>query len=288
MNAFWIIFTGSIVATSCALLGCFLVLRRMTMIGDAISHAVLPGIVIAFLFSGRFDSFYTVLGAAMLGVFASFVIEFFNKKGNLQTDASIGVTFTSLFALGIILISVFTDSVDIDQDCVLYGELAYIPLNLWISDSGVILGPRATWISGSILLLIIAFTVICYRPLLLTTFDADFAATIGISTMFWHYTLMVIVSLTTVASFESVGAILVVAFLVVPAAAAYLLTNQLKTMLLIAIAIALLGTFGGYWLATWINGSIAAAMATLVGIFFLFAFLFSPVRSRGFKPSIRR
>ena len=275
MNTFWIILTGFIVATSCSLLGCFLILRKMVMIGDAISHAVLPGIVIAFIFIGRFDSFYTVVGAGTLGILASFLIEFFNKKGNLQMDASIGVTFTSLFALGIILISTFADSVDLDQDCVLYGELAFIPLNLWITNGGLILGPRATWISGVVLVGIIIFIIICYKELFLSTFDPDFAKAIGISTMLWHYVLMSVVSFTTVASFEAVGAILVVAFLVAPPAAAYMLSNRLRVMMWISVLIALLSTLGGYWLAFFLNSSISAAMATVAGFFFLVIFLFS-------------
>nr|WP_317170087.1 metal ABC transporter permease [Rhodocytophaga rosea] len=127
MNAFWIILAGSLVAVCCSLLGCYLILRKMAMVGDAISHAVLPGIVLAFLFTGSRDSVPMLLGAGILGVLCTFLIEFFHTKARLQTDASIGVTFTWLFALGVILITVFAGQVDLDQDCVLYGEIAYIP-----------------------------------------------------------------------------------------------------------------------------------------------------------------
>jgi len=112
----WIILTGMLVAISCGLLGCYLVLRKMAMIGDAISHAVLPGIIIAYMLTGSRDSIAILLGAGLLGVLTTFLIEFFHQKGKLQTDASIGVTFTWLFALGVILVAAFAGQVDIDQD----------------------------------------------------------------------------------------------------------------------------------------------------------------------------
>ncbi|MCH2085272.1 MAG: metal ABC transporter permease, partial [Saprospiraceae bacterium] len=129
MDALYIILTASLFAISCSLLGSFLILRKMAMVGDAISHAVLPGIVIAFLLTGSRDSFDMIIGAALLGVFTTFLIEFFHKRARLQTDAAIGVTFTWLFALGIILVSLYAGQVDVDQECVLYGEIAYVPLD---------------------------------------------------------------------------------------------------------------------------------------------------------------
>jgi manganese/zinc/iron transport system permease protein len=278
MNAFWIILAGSLVATSCGLLGCYLILRKMAMVGDAISHAVLPGIVIAFLISGSRDSFTMLIGAGLIGVFTTFLIEFFNRKGKLQSDASIGVTFTWLFAIGVILVSLYTSNVDIDQDCVLYGEIAYVPLDLWITGSGFNLGPKTIYVSASVLIIVIGFIVFGYKELLITTFDPAMASAIGISTGLWHYLLMGAVSLTTVASFESVGAILVVALLVGPAATAYLLTHDFKKMMRISAALGILISILGYYLAVWVNGSIAGAMATVAGVLFGLAFLFSPTQ----------
>ncbi|WP_276499505.1 metal ABC transporter permease [Pontibacter litorisediminis] len=278
MNAFWIILTGSLVATCCSLLGCYLILRRMAMVGDAISHAVLPGIVVAFLFTGSRETVPMLIGAGLLGVLTTFLIEFFHRYARVQADASIGVTFTWLFAIGIILISVFAGQVDLDQDCVLYGEIAYVPLDLWIIDGGLSLGPRTVWTLGVVTLLIILFIVLGYKELFLTTFDPAYAAAVGISTSVWYYSLMTAVSLTTVASFESVGAILVVALLVAPPATAYLLTDNFKTMLLLSVVAGILASVGGYYLAVWIDGSIAGAIATVTGIEFMLAFLFSPTR----------
>src|SRR5690606_10985394 len=147
----------------------------------------------------------------------------FHKKARLQSDASIGVTFTWLFAIGVILISVYAGQVDLDQDCVLYGEIAYVPLDTIITPDGKNLGPKALYVMGVVFIAVVAFIVTCYKVLLLSTFDPAFATSIGIATSLWHYLLMGAVSATTVASFESVGAILVVALLIAPAATAYLL-----------------------------------------------------------------
>lgn len=276
MDAVYIILTSSLFAISCGLLGCFLILRKMAMVGDAISHAVLPGIVIAFLITGTRDSFGMILGAALLGILCTFLIEFFHKKAKLQTDAAIGVTFTSLFALGVILISVFAGQVDLDQECVLYGEIAYVPIDLWISDDGQNMGPKALYVSALTLIVNILFIRIGFKQLYLTTFDPAFAATTGVSVALWNYLLMGSVSMTTVAAFDSVGAILVVALLVAPPATAYLLTDNFKKMLLITCVIAIIISILGYYLAVMFDGSIAGAVVTIAGILFGLAYLFSP------------
>ena len=245
------------------------------MVGDAISHAVLPGIVIAFMLTGSRDSVTMLIGAGIIGVLTTFLIEFFHTKGKLQTDASIGVTFTWLFAIGVILISVFAGKVDLDQECVLYGEIAYVPLDLWITDSGTIMGPRVIYISASVLVVLLAFIGFGYKELFLTTFDPAYASAIGISTVLWHYLLMGAVSLTTVASFEAVGAILVVALLIAPPATAYLLVDDFKKMMVLTVILGVLISVSGYYFAAWLDGSIAGAMATMAGIFFGLAFIFT-------------
>jgi len=278
MDAFWIILTGSLVAVSCALLGTFLILRKMAMVGDAISHAVLPGIVIAFILAGSMQPVWMLIGAGILGVLTTFLIEFFHQKGRLQTDASIGVTFTWLFAVGVILVSYYAGNAHIDQDCILHGEIAYVPLDLLYSPAGQPLGPKAVIILSVVLALILLFVLLFYKELFITTFDPAFARSIGISTTTWHYALMGLVSLTTVASFESVGAILVVALLVAPAAAAYLITNSLKTMLVLGALFGVVSSFLGYWLAFWVDGSIAGAMVTVSGIIFAICYLLARLK----------
>ncbi|MEQ9468127.1 MAG: metal ABC transporter permease [Ekhidna sp.] len=278
MDAFWIILTGSLVAVSCALLGSFLILRKMSMVGDAISHSVLPGIVIAFFIAGSMQSIWMLVGAGILGILTTFLIEFFHQKGRLQTDASIGVTFTWLFALGVILVTYYAGNAHIDQDCILYGEIAYVPIDLLYNSAGDPIGPKAVVILSVVLILILAFILLFYKELFVTTFDAAYAKAIGISTTKWHYALMSLVSLTTVASFESVGAILVVALLITPAASAYLITNQLKTMLILSSVFGILSSFFGYWLSYLLDGSIAGAMVTVSGI--IFAICYVIVRQR--------
>lgn len=272
VDSLFIILAGALTASSCALLGTFLVLRKMAMVGDAISHAVLPGIVLAFLISGSRDNIPMLLGAAATGVVTTLLIELLHKKARLQEDASIGITFTWLFALGVILITAYTAQVDLDQDCVLYGEIAYVPLDLWYLEDGTNLGPRALYSSGALLLLIIGFILVGFKALKINTFNQDYAKALGLSTLFWHFAFMSLVSVTTVVNFETVGAILIVAFLVVPAASAYLITRRLKRMLILSVGFAVTSAVTGYWLASWLNGSVAGAMVTVAGMLFLLSY----------------
>ncbi len=285
MVAFWIILTGTLVAVSAGLLGCFLVLRKMSMIGDAISHSVLPGIVIAVLLSGSRDPFTMIVGAGILGLLTTFLIEFFQKKAKLQSDSAIGVTFTFLFAVGIILISVFAGFIDIDQDCVLYGEIAYVPIDTWILSSGTIMGPRAVYILGTLLILVIAFIFFFYKQLSLTSFDPAFASAIGISTAFWHYALMSFVSITTVVSFDSVGAILIINFLIGPPSIAYLLTGDLKRMLFYTVIIGVIISVLGYLVAAYFDVSVAGSMASITGVVFALAYFYTKMNTTLIKPT---
>ncbi len=270
-DALWIIITGSLVAISGGLLGCFLILRRMALIGDAISHAVLPGIAAAFLITGSLNSVPTLIGAAAVGLACTWLIETVQSKGRVQADASMGIVFTFLFAVGVIMVSSLAGNADLDQECVLYGELAFV-----IFDDTVWGIPVSTAILGGNLLLVLAVVMAGYRGLFLTTFDPAFARALGISTAFWHYLLMSLVSLTTVVSFESVGAILVVAFLIAPAVIAHLLTERLPMMLMISALVGISASIGGYFLATALNANIAGAMTVVLGFEFAVVFLFGP------------
>ena len=265
--------TAVFTAVSCAILGAFLVLRKMTMVGDAISHAVLPGIAVAYWLSQSRASLWMFLGAAAVGVLATIIIELLRKKLKVQSDASIGMTFTTLFALGVILITFWSDSVDLDQECVLYGEIAYVPFNTW-SFGGLNMGPIALWSSGLLLLAVLAYTFIGFKGLKMSSFNEDYAAVLGIGVAAWNLSLMAMVSFATVVSFESVGAILVVALLVVPAATAYLLVEKLHLLLIGAGSIALLAALGGYALSRWMDTSIAGTVATLLGVQFLIVLLY--------------
>lgn len=270
-----ILLVGSMVAASCALVGTFLVLRKMALMGDAISHAVLPGIVIAFFLSGTRSPLPMVLGASALGLLTVLLVELFNRSGRLREDASIGVVFPALFSIGVILVSRYAAQVDLDLDCVLYGEIAYAPWDLLLVGERS-LGPKALWVTGGALGLDLLLVALLYKELKITTFDPELAAALGFSPLLLHYLLMSAVSVTVVSAFESVGAILVVAMLVVPPATAYLLTDRLSRMLLLAVGFGVASAAGGYWLARWWDASIAGAMATVAGGFFVLALLLSP------------
>ena len=271
--------TAIFTAISCAVLGAFLVLRKMTMVGDAISHAVLPGIAIAYLLSQSRASLPMFLGAALVGVFATVIIEILSKKWKVQSDASIGMTFTTLFALGVVLITFWSDKVDLDQECVLYGEIAFVPFNTWTL-AGKSMGPIALWTSGILLILVLIYTLVGYKGLLMSSFNADYAAVLGIGIGAWNLSLMSMVSLATVVSFESVGAILVVALLVAPAASAYLISSQLKTMIGLSALFGFTGSLGGYFLSAALDTSIAGGIATTLGVQFAVVLAFVQLKKK--------
>lgn len=274
-DALAIILVGCLVSSACALVGCFLVLRRLAMLGDAISHAVLPGIVLAFMFTGSRNIVPMLVGAGAMGILTVFLTDVLNRYGKLQSDASMGVTFTWLFALGVILVTRFTAQVDLDVDCVLYGDILYAPFDVF-SINGVALGPRSAWLLGAVTLANAAFIVLGFKQLKVCTFDPALAASLGINVALWHYALMAFVSVTTVASFESVGAVLVVAMLTIPPNAAYLLTERLSVMIVLSVIIGCVSAVGGYYLAWWLDASIAAAICVVAGLLFGLAAAFSP------------
>ncbi len=271
-NDFWIILTGILVAVNCGLLGVFLILRKAAMVGDAISHAVLPGIVIAYLVSGSKSTVVVTIGAALFGVLTTFLIEFLQKKARVQSDASIGITFTWLFAIGVILVSLFSGNVDIDQECVLYGDIAYVPFDLLFVGTST-LGPVPVWYQSVNLLLIVAMILFGFRGFFITCFDPGYSTGLGINTGSWHYLLMGAVSLTVVLSFNAVGAILVVAFLVVPPSTAYLISKNLKSMIWLTVLLGVASAVGGFYLADWWQASISGSMAVASGILFLLVFI---------------
>ena len=268
MIALYIITVASLVAINGALLGSFMMLRRMSMMCDAIVHAVLPGLVIAYLITASRGSFAMVLGAIGSGVLATVVIEWVHTKFRVSADAAIGLTFTTLFSLGIILIAKYAGRVNLDQDCVLFGELAYVPLDLWITDSGQNMGPRSLWSVGVLTVVVVTFVRVGSRQLICTTFDPDFARHQGISVRLWHYLLMFMVSLFTIASFHAVGAVMVMGFFILPSATAYLLVKSVRALILIACIVGVLSVFLGFLFAEWNNISIAGSIIFVNGIVF--------------------
>ncbi|KOY14029.1 metal ABC transporter permease [Paenibacillus xylanivorans] len=286
MATFWIILTAILVSSACAILGCFLILRRMALVGDAISHAVLPGIAIAFLWSGSRDSLWMLLGATVFGLLTVFFIQSL-QAGGLSSDASIGIVFTALFAVGVILISLNAGHIDLDLDCVLFGEIAYVQWDT-LTLGGTDVGPRAVWMLGITLLVILVVIGLFYKQFKLCAFDPALAAACGIPVVLFHYLLMGLVSMTSVASFESVGSILVVGMLIVPAATAYLLTDRLGKMILYSVLVGAASSVGGYIMAYALDASIAGCMVAVAGILFVLALLLSPKHGIVFRYARRK
>jgi manganese/zinc/iron transport system permease protein len=266
---------ASLAAIACAIPGTFLVLRKMAMISDAISHSILPGIVIGFFITQDLNSPILILLAAITGIITVILVEYIQKTGLVKEDTAIGLVFPALFSIGVILIAKNANDVHLDVDAVLLGELAFAPFDRFMV-SGVDLGPKSLWVIGSILIITIGLLFAFFKELKVSTFDTGLAASLGFSPAIMHYGLMSISSITTVGAFDAVGAILVVALMIAPAATAYLLTNNLKRMLLYAIGFGVFSAISGYWVAHWLDASIAGSITSMLGLIFLLVYLFAP------------
>ena len=266
---------ASLVAIACAIPGTFLVLRKMAMISDAISHSILPGIVIGFFITQDLNSPLLILLAAITGIITVILVEYIQKTGLVKEDTAIGLVFPILFSIGVIMIAKNANDVHLDVDAVLLGELAFAPFDRLIISS-VDLGPKSLWVIGSILIITIGLLFAFFKAIKISTFDAGLAASLGFSPTIIHYGLMTVSSVTTVGAFDAVGAILVVALMISPAATAYLLTNHLKRMLIYAICFGIFSAISGYWVAHWLDASIAGSITTILGLVFLMVYLFAP------------
>ncbi|GAA4105980.1 metal ABC transporter permease [Aquimarina addita] len=266
---------ASLVAIACAIPGTFLVLRKMALITDAISHSILLGIVIGFFLTNDLSSPLLIPIAALSGILTVILVEFIQKTNLVKEDTAIGLVFPTMFSIGVILIDKKADDVHLDLDAVLVGKIEYAPLNSFIWD-GINLGPKALWVIGIIALITIILLFAFFKELKISTFDAGLAAALGLSPVAVHYGLMTVASITTVGAFDAVGAILVIAFMIAPAAIAYLLTNDLIKMLIFSCTFGIVSAISGYWLAHIINASIAGCMTTILGILFLIVYLFAP------------
>lgn len=277
-TTFWIFLMGFLVATACGLVGNYLILRRMALVGDAISHSVLPGIAIAFLIARSRSSLAMFLGALIAGIVTTIIIEAIHKKSRVKQDAAIGIAFTSLFAVGVILISLYASKVDLDQECVLYGEIGFVtPLTQTVVTVGdFMLGPVPVVRMGIVVLITGLLIVVFYKELLVSSFDPALAFSLGINATVVHYALMGWLSVVVVSAFEAVGAILVIAMLILPGATASLLSQRLPVMLGLTVVHAALSSALGIHLGTWLNCSLAGAMVVMGGFLFGLAWLFSP------------
>jgi len=266
---------AAVVAIACAIPGVFLVLRKMALISDAISHSILPGIVIGFFITEDLNSPLLILLAAVTGVITVVMVEYIQKTGLVKEDTAIGLVFPALFSIGVILIAKNANDVHLDVDAVLLGELAFAPFDRLII-AGTDVGPKSLWVMGSILTITMGMLFAFFKELKVSTFDAGLSAALGFSPVVLHYGLMTISSVTVVGAFEAVGAVLVVALMIAPAATAYLLTADLKKMLVLSVLFGVFSAIAGYWMAHFLDASIAGSMTTVLGLVFLTVYLFAP------------
>lgn len=265
------------VSVSCALPGVFLVLRKMAMMSDSITHTILLGIVLAFFVTRDLSSPFLVVGAALMGVVTVWLTETLSKTRLVSADSAMGLVFPFLFSMAIILITRYADSVHLDTDSVLLGELAFAPFDRMVL-FGVDIGARSIYSSGILLLLSVVVITLFFKELKLATFDPTLAAVLGFSPVLLHYGLMTLVSITAVGAFEAVGSVLVVAFMIGPPVTAYLITDDLKHMLLLSAVFAALSAALGYQLAAALDVSIAGSMAVMTGLLFALVFVAAPKR----------
>lgn len=277
----WIIAIGILCAMACALPGCFLVLRRMSMMGDAISHAVLPGLAVAFIVSGELTSVPMFIGAAIAGMLTALFTEWVHGYGRVDEGASMGVVFTGLFALGLVLIANAADNVHLDADCVLYGAIEFTPLDVVMLNDLAI--PRVALTLSTVLLINLFFVIVLFKEFKISAFDPALATTLGINARLMHYLLMTLTAITAVAAFEAVGSILVVALLIAPPAAAYLLTDRLPIMIGLSLIIGAIAAVLGHISALTVpaafgydSTSTAGMIAVSTGLLLALAALFGP------------
>ena len=290
---------GVLASIACALPGNFLLLRRQALIGDAISHVVLPGIVAAFLVTGVVSTWPMMIGAAAAAIVSVLLIEAIKRLGRIEPGAAMGVTFTSVFAAGVLLLEqTDTSGVHLDVEHALYGNLESL---IWLAGEGwhslvdiealQQLPPELTRMAV-VALLVTVLTIVFWRPLKLSTFDESFAATLGIPTALLSFGLVVVAAVSAVAAFDAVGSIIVIAMFICPPAAARLMTNELESQALWSVAFATTSAIMGYILAgygpSWLGAenavSAAGMIATVSGIILAITCVFGPHRFRIGEP----
>ncbi len=270
---------AALTAAGCAIPGVFLLLRKMSMVSDSITHTILLGIVLAFFAVNDLSSPFLLIGAAIMGPITVWITELLSKTKTVSEDAATGIVFPLLFSIAVILITKYAGTAHLDTDSVLLGELAFAPFDRMVL-FGYDLGAKGLYISGCLLVINIVFTSVFYKELQVVSFDPVLAAVMGFSPAVVHYSLMTAASLTAVGAFEAVGSVLVTAFMIAPAASAYLLTENLKKMIFIAVGIGLASGILGYHTALLYDVSIAGCMACWTGVFFAGSVLWNLLRKK--------
>ncbi len=269
-----IMLTGALVGSAASLVGVFLVLRRNSMLSDAISHSIVFGIVIVWLLTRQQSGPVQLIGAALAGVLTVFLTEALVGTRKVKDDAAIGLVFPVLFSIGVLLLNLYARDVHIDTHTVLLGEIGFVWLDT-MTVGGYVIPQAVMWMSV-VTGVNALFVGLLYKELKLATFDPALARALGFAPAVLFYALLMLTSVTAVAAFDAVGAILFIAFVIVPPSAAYLLTDRLSLMLVIGIAISVASSVLGYYAAVALDVSIGGMMAVMTGAFLVLAFLFGP------------
>ncbi len=269
-----IILTAGLLGTSCGLLGPFLILRRQVLLSDAVAHAVLPGIVLVYLLFGSKAPLPVILGAGLFAVICVIAIEGIRSTGLVRADAAIGLVFPTLFALGVLGVTTFASGVHLDLDSTIYGEIAFTPFRTW-EVFGVEMA-RSLPLLAAVVTANLLLLALLWKELKASTFDPVFAEVNGMSPVLVSRILLIAVAVTAVTAFESVGAILVVTMLIVPAATAYLLAVRLLPLVIVSVVVGWVSAVGGYGVAVSLDASIAGAMGLVAAACFTVAFLLAP------------
>ena len=272
-----IILSSVVTAVACALVGSFLMLRRMSMMGEAIGHAMLPGLVLGLLVLGPMGSPQLVLGPAIIGLLMVVAVEALGKTRALAGDSALGLIYPLLFSIGVILVSRRFAGLPITEHSILIGDINFAAATPLYAGE-LLLGPRPLVVMGAILMVNALFVSLFYKELKITTFDPAFGGTGGFHPSIVHYTLMTLVSMTVVGAFEAVGAVLVVALLIGPPASAFLLTRRLHAMIALAALIGAGSAVAGFILAYHTDSATSGTMAMMIGAVFLLVFLVAPKR----------
>lgn len=261
---------AAVTAVACALPGVFVVLRKGSMLVDAIAHSVLPGIVVGYYFTQNFDSPVLIIGSALAGLLVVLGAEALARTGLLSGDSPQGLIFPALFSIGVILVSTNFANIHLDTHMVLAGDLnlaAYGQLEV----GGVAIGPQYLYVMLAMLVINVVLLTMFYQKLKVTTFDPKFASSLGLRTTMLNTAFMFLVSVTVTAAFNAAGAILVIALMITPPATAYLLSNNLPTMIALTVVVAIVGAFAGFGVAYILNAATSAAMAVFYGAVFIAA-----------------
>lgn len=274
-SEWWMIATAVLACVPCALLGALLVLRRMALLGDAISHAVLPGIVGAFIFTATRDPYAMLAGAMVSGLLTAWLTSLISRFGRVSEDASLGVVFTSMFALGVVMLQFIPRGVDMDPSCVLYGLLEFTSLRTVEPLPGLRV-PEAVALLAPVAVVSVLFVSVFFKRIRLVSFDPALARALGIAVGVLSAALLTLTAAAVVASFQAVGSILVVAMLVTPGATAQLITTRLWSMLVLSCVLAVTAAVGGCLIAIEVDSSAAGWIGVVSGVQFALAVIFSP------------